>query len=206
LPEPLRIRLSGGFQVSIGTRSVPEESWRLKRAASLVKLLALAEGLHREQVMEWLWPALAPDAASNNLRQALHAARRALEPDPSAASRYLRVRDGWLALSSGGPLWVDAEVFERAARTARSTEDPAAYLAALNLYAGELLPEDRYEAWAEQKRESLRQIYIALLMELATLTISEHTAATHVRRILKKLNIRSRTQVADWVRDRNPLP
>jgi len=36
------------------------------------------------------------------------------------------------------------------------------------------------------------------------LVISEHTAATHVRRILKKLNFRSRTQITTWVG--KPLP
>ena len=38
------------------------------------------------------------------------------------------------------------------------------------------------------------------------LSISEHTAATHVRRILKKLDLRSRTQIAAWVEDSKPLP
>jgi hypothetical protein len=40
--EALRIRLLGGFSVSIGTRTIEQNEWRLKRAASLVKLLALA--------------------------------------------------------------------------------------------------------------------------------------------------------------------
>jgi DNA-binding NarL/FixJ family response regulator len=31
------------------------------------------------------------------------------------------------------------------------------------------------------------------------LVISEHTAATHVRRILKKLDLHSRSQLAAWV-------
>ena len=44
----------------------------------MVKLLALAPGhrLHREQLMESLWPDLDPDAAGANLRKALHFARR----------------------------------------------------------------------------------------------------------------------------------
>ena len=33
----------------------------------------------------------------------------------------------------------------------------------------------------------------------ANLSISEHTAATHVRRILKKLGLRSRAELAAWV-------
>ena len=38
------------------------------------------------------------------------------------------------------------------------------------------------------------------------LVISEHTVATHVRRILKKLDLRSRTQIAAWIEDQSLLP
>ena len=69
----------------------------------------------------------------------------------------------------GGSLWVDAEVFEEAAAKARRLRDPAAYRAAVDLYAGELLPADRYEAWAEGRREGLRQQYLTLLLEMAGL-------------------------------------
>ena len=37
------------------------------------------------------------------------------------------------------------------------------------------------------------------------LSISEHTAATHVRAILKKLGLRSRAQVGAWLADRQDL-
>ena len=56
-PEALRAWLLGGFRVSVGLRSVEANDWRLKKAANLVKLLALASDhrLHKEQVMELLW-------------------------------------------------------------------------------------------------------------------------------------------------------
>src|SRR5215217_8544783 len=92
-PETLRVWLLGGFRVSVGTRTVEEGAWRLRKAAALVKLLALAPGhhLHREQAMDLLWPEHGRRAAANNLSQALHAARRALGPDDAkeAASGYL---------------------------------------------------------------------------------------------------------------------
>jgi tetratricopeptide (TPR) repeat protein len=72
-------------------------------------------------------------------------------------------------LFPGGSLWVDVEVFEETALTSRRTGVPAAYRAAIDLYAGDLLPEDRYEEWAEGRRENLRQLYLALLIELAGL-------------------------------------
>jgi DNA-binding SARP family transcriptional activator len=53
--------------------------------------------------------------------------------------------------------------------SARRSRSPAAYRAALDLYGGELLPDDPYEEWAEARREALRQLYLALLIELAGL-------------------------------------
>jgi DNA-binding SARP family transcriptional activator len=167
--EAVRIWLLGGFGVSIGSIPIEKSAWRLRKAAALVKLLSLAPGhrMHREQVMDLLWPDLGKKAASNNLRQTLHAARGIL--DSTAGYRYLASEDESLVLCPGDSPWVDIEVFEEAALTARRSRDPAAYRAAIDLYAGDLLPEDRYEEWAEGRREELRQLYLALLIELAGL-------------------------------------
>jgi predicted ATPase/DNA-binding SARP family transcriptional activator len=159
----------GGFSVGVGSRTIGQDEWRLRRAAALIKLLALAPNhrLHREQIMDLLWPHLGRRAASNNLRTTLHATRQVLAPAES--SRYLASEEGWLALCPAEALWVDVEAFEDAAVTARSEREPAAYRAALELYAGELLPTDRYEEWAEEKRGELRRLYLALLVELASI-------------------------------------
>ena len=143
--EAVRVWLLGGFRVSVGDRTVPENAWRLRKAASLVKLLALAPGrrLHREQIIDTLWPDLGRRAASNNLRQTLYSVRRTL--DLTAGSRYLASRDKAIVLCPESPLWVDIEAFEEAATTARRSRQPAAYEAAIDLYPGELLPADRYE-------------------------------------------------------------
>jgi DNA-binding SARP family transcriptional activator len=146
----MRIQLLGGFRVSVGARTVGEDGWRLKRARRVVKRLALctAHGLHRDMLVERLWPESSPGSAANSLRQAIHVARRALGAD----SDLLRFVDGWLELGPDGDLWVDVEAFEEAASVARRYEDPAPYLVAVDLYAGDLLPQDRYEAWAEHRR------------------------------------------------------
>jgi DNA-binding SARP family transcriptional activator len=173
----VRIGLLGGFSVSVGDRKVDESAWRLRKAASLLKLLSLAPGhrLHRERVMDLLWPEAGKKAASNNLRQTLHVARKILHPDPEIASRYLSVSGEQLLLCPHGRLWVDAEVFEEAANTARRSKDPSAYRAAIELYSGELLPEDRYEEWAEDRRQGLRQRFLSLLVELARLYVERGT-------------------------------
>ena len=168
----MRVWMLGGFQVSVGSRIVEEKKWRLKKAASLVKLLALEPGhrAHRERVMDLLWPELGPKAVANNLRQTLHTARRVLEPETSTtASHYLERQGEQLVLCPDDRLWVDVEAFEEAAATARRSGEPGAYRAAIDLYTGDLLPGDRYEEWAEERRRALRGTYLALLLELAGL-------------------------------------
>lgn len=171
-PEAVRIWLLGGFRVSVGSRTVKGAKWRLRKAGSLIKLLALVRGhaLHREQIMNVFWPDLDTKSAVNSLHRVLHFARRALEPGAAnTASRYLLFQGDMLALCPDGQLWVDAEAFEGAAVNARRGREPAAYRAAAELYAGELLPGDRYEEWTEERRRDLRALYVGLLVELAGL-------------------------------------
>jgi DNA-binding SARP family transcriptional activator len=47
--------------------------------------------------------------------------------------------------------------------------EPAAFRAAIDLYAGELLPEGRYEGWVEERRAELKELYLSLLLELVAL-------------------------------------
>src|SRR5215216_279348 len=84
--QAVRAWLLGGFRVSMGSKTIEEGAWRLRKAAALVKLLALAPGhrLHREQMIALLWPDLGRKAAANNLRQALYGARRLIDPDQGA--------------------------------------------------------------------------------------------------------------------------
>src|SRR5262249_60342782 len=81
-PPQLRLQLLGGFRVWVGDREVAPAAWPRRKPAQLLKLLALAPGhqLHREQVLEQLWPGLAPEAAANNLHTALYFLRRGPAP------------------------------------------------------------------------------------------------------------------------------
>ena len=74
------MRLLGRFEVRVDSRPVLDSAWPQKRAADLVKVLALAHGhrLTRDQVVEMLWPRLAADAGVANLHKAASYARRAL--------------------------------------------------------------------------------------------------------------------------------
>lgn len=144
------VTLLGGFAAEADGASVPDSAWRLRKAKELVKLLALADGhhLHREQAMEVLWPDRDLTAAANNLNQAVHAARKAL------GAEAIELQDGLLRLDAE----FDVETFERAAADARRDRTAAACERALALYGGELLPENRYDDWAELERGRLAAV------------------------------------------------
>ena len=94
--EVLCISLLGAFSVTLGGDVIPDQAWRLRKAKTLIKLLALApeQRLHADQAIELLWAGRDAASARNNLHQAIFAARRALELDrargrplPRAATR-----------------------------------------------------------------------------------------------------------------------
>jgi DNA-binding SARP family transcriptional activator len=167
----LAIHLLGEFRVSVGARTIAEREWTLRKAKSLVKLLALAphHRLHREHVIDRLWPEMGPEDGANNLHRVLYVVRRILEPDlaPRRASSYLQLRHDLLVLEASGGLWVDVEAFLSAARTAHEDRTPQAYREALRLYTGDLVPEDQYEDWAIAYREWLSGLRVTLLVRLA---------------------------------------
>ena len=134
------------------------------RRPSLVKVLALAPGrrLHREQVIDALWPDLPADAAVPRLHKAAHYARRALGDDAAAS---LLLRNDMVALLP------DARRARRrrrvpqprrggAGRRGRWTGPPAR---ACWTVRRRLLPDDLYEPWAEEPRDGLRMLRLDLL-------------------------------------------
>jgi hypothetical protein len=58
MPDTMRVWLLSEFRVSSGVRTIDNNAWGLRKAAAIVKLLALSPGhrLHREQVIDILWP------------------------------------------------------------------------------------------------------------------------------------------------------
>jgi DNA-binding SARP family transcriptional activator len=169
----MTVRLLGPFELFVGGAQVSAERWLRRKPRSLVKLLALQprRQLHREQIIDLLWPDADFESAANNLHKAIHAARRALEPDlkSGSRSRFVVIRDNLVALCAPGGVHVDVEAFESRAAAALRSDNPKLLEAALDLYRGDLLPEDLYEDWAVASRERLRGLYGDLLFRLARL-------------------------------------
>ncbi len=188
--ELCEVRLLGQFRVAVAGRRVEESDWPRRKARQLLKLLALApqHKLHRDQVMESLWPESKVRSATNSLNKTVHMLRRVLEPDLASGSesRFL-TRDADQIALKPDTLWIDVEAFEKLAKSALESQDAMVHESALELYAGDLLGEDLYEDWAWSKRDQLRMLHHDLLFSLAQIyarTEQFQRSIDHVNRLL----------------------
>jgi DNA-binding SARP family transcriptional activator len=177
-PEPsARIFLLGRFAVEVGGRVVPAASWRKRRPIEVLAALALAPGrvLHREELIDRIWPDKELEAGANNLHRALHDLRRVADMDLATLDR------GVARLAEN--VWVDVDAFEQAAASAEAD----ALTRAVELYQGALLPDDPYSDALAARREGLRQRFIDAGLRLAKLHHEggqPEPCITTVRRIL----------------------
>ncbi|MGO4536619.1 AfsR/SARP family transcriptional regulator [Leifsonia sp. 2MCAF36] len=158
--EKLAISLLGGFSVAVDDDVIPGGEWHLKRAADLVKMLALAarRRLPREQVIEALWPGGDPARSAVNLRKVAFETRQIL-----GRSDGIVLEDGLVELAPDHRVLTDVDEFTAAAARALASGDPADCRAAASQYRGDLLPDDPYATWCENERRHLRGLFHEVL-------------------------------------------
>src|SRR5690349_17707966 len=156
------VRLLDGFSVVVDGVPVAATDWHLRKSAELVALLALAPGarLHRERVVDALWPDATVDRALPRLHKAVHFARKAL----AAAPGVLEVGHDTVGLDGGHRVRVDAVEFEAAARDALlgSPPDPEACAGLVRDRPAVLLPEV-VEDWVDEYRARQQALVLELL-------------------------------------------
>lgn len=168
----LRWYCFGGFRIEDDGRSAASGRRELDltgirpRSRTLLRYLAAAGGraVHRERILDALWPELTGTTAVNSLHVAVSTIRTFLEPRVArGASRYL-VRDGLTyRLDTGAADDSDVTAFDdaftagrRAAAAGRTAEAVLLLQAALCRYTGELLPEDGAADWVVADRDGYR--------------------------------------------------
>jgi ATP/maltotriose-dependent transcriptional regulator MalT/DNA-binding SARP family transcriptional activator len=191
---PIAITTLGAFAVRRAGSEVPLlAGGRGGKARVLLAILVAADGpVHREALLEWLWPHLNPERGLASLHTNLHTLRQALEPSLSAAGPTLLVTEGEsyrLALAPDDQ-W-DADSFRRLAEVADSADSAEtalhALLAAEALAEGTFLPEWPYEDWAAPLRLEIERRQRTVLERLAEMLVAAgepHSGAIRFERLV----------------------
>ena len=160
----LRVFLLGRFEVTRGERSLHASAWTRRKAATLLQRIAVERRLLKEQAIELLWPEGDPLSGANNLYRTVHALRQTLDAELGAGSAeaLFTFQDGIFILAGG--VWVDVAAFE----TLAHSKDRTDLIAALHLYTGDFLPEDRYAEWTLAPRAALSRQHREVRLGLAT--------------------------------------
>lgn len=182
----------GPFEVNVGGKRVQGWGGQKNRALFQYLLLHPDRPVHREVLMELLWPGHTYTSARNNLNVCIYGVRHALQTG-SQACRFVLYRDSCYALDPGVTWRVDRTRFlslVAAARAASGREAGRAielYVEASRLYRGPLFEDDLNCDWFASERRMLHELYLQSLGELGDLYLAERDfgAATDMaRRVL----------------------
>ena len=167
----IRIYLLGRFEIVREGQKLRADEWPRRKAAALIKYIAIQKRLVKDQAIDLFWPDNDLDSGANNLYRTLHELRQTLNKTlgPDTAELVFGFEDSVLSLNES--VWVDVFEFERLCSvfTKSQSELIASREQALALYQGDLLPDDLYAEWTLTLRESLRRQYHEASLALATL-------------------------------------
>ncbi|QRQ89021.1 BTAD domain-containing putative transcriptional regulator [Cupriavidus oxalaticus] len=159
-----RLDLFGGFQLS-SADGMPI-SLTARKARAVLAYLALARGRAqpRDKLAALCWAESNAEQARSSLRQALSAARRALDDAGTQGQQVVLAEGDCLML---GEISVDVCEFEQCAREA----SPASLARAADLYRGDLLEgfhaaAPAFDHWLAIERERLRGVALGALAKL----------------------------------------
>ena len=176
-PSDPRVELSclGGLRLRVGAADV--DLGRLRpRARALLQILAVHHGhdVHREQLIDVLWPDATIEVGAHRLHVGASSVRRLLTLNGCGEAPLARHGDAYRLALPG--VLTDVAQFEVALRSmaqavaAGAVSDGLAMgLEALGRYSGDLLPEVGPAEWVLPERERLRMLASSAAIEVARL-------------------------------------
>jgi len=166
----LQIFALGKFGLAANGRGVAVEKWKRRQAVTLLKVLVtqLNRPVHRERILDCLWPDVDEERAWGRLKVTMYYLRAQLRAVGAGEDAVQTVGNAYLLKHDA--VWVDAENFEKLVAEGRSLEgkgrgDEAlrCYEEAQLLYRGNYLEQDALADWCAEERERLGEIYMEML-------------------------------------------
>lgn len=165
LATRVSIEDQGRVELHIGSSVIPGTDLRRKVLAMLCYLLTRSKfSATRDEIVDALWPEMAPDIAVNSLNQTVYFLRRVFEPgykDDTSAGYVHHDSD---------VLWLDPELIHSRSQACRALVDrlgespsPEEVDALSELYEGRFALDFSYEEWANPYRDALHVAYLHVI-------------------------------------------
>lgn len=175
-PE-LELRCLGPFSISLRGHAISSAAFKRHKSVDLLKLLVLKAGtpLHRDDLIEHLWPEADPDSGANRLHGVVHDLRAVIEPRREEREwLYVLNRGDFYLFDMDAPLDLDLIQYRRCVaqglRESLSAADAIRILEeAIALYRGDLFADDPAAAWCAGEREQARALQVRALVRLSQL-------------------------------------
>jgi DNA-binding SARP family transcriptional activator len=158
----VRVTCLGTFGIEVDGKPLTLSGLRpLPRALLIFLALRHGQNVHREVLIDWLWPEASVESASHRLHTAASALRRCLD-DAGLGEKALQQQYGAYRLALGDAV-LDVAEFEAAVHEASVSESRGElsralelHVSALELYRGDLLSDLGPADWVSGDRERLR--------------------------------------------------
>ena len=191
LGQKLQIFTLGRFCLAFAGQQIPTVKWHRKQALTVLKYLVaqLDRPVHREILMEFLWPDDDQRRTWGRLKVIIHSLRQELRAAGLSEDVIETTNESYTLRREA--VWVDSSVFELSVAEGKALQyqqqwDSALlrYKHARHLYKGDYLEEDVYADWCMVQREQLREIFLSLLAGMADChgELGHYSEATQVCR------------------------
>ena len=194
----IRLQTLYGFEVLRAGLPMKPSEWERNKAKSLLKVI-IARGpgnVHKEVIIEDLWPECSADNGEKNFKVTLHRLRKSLEPamHNTFGSCYIHLDDKRLSLDEN-LCEVDADHFvsliaqgKACFKEGKPQKARKFFNEAIALYQGDFLKEDIYQDWAVEKRLKLKNLFIETLLTLGRINVGQGAWKKAESSYLKAIN------------------
>ena len=179
----VRVSMLGGFRIQIGRSEIPDCEWKTRKIQGILKYLLLNRDrfVHKGFLTELFWPDTDGKAAAASMNVAMYELRRVLSAHGLALddeSPLIRDRGNGYEIASSGRLEIDADKLAQlydvyTLYSARGGDVRPVLTQLVDLYTGELLPQDIYEDWTVLERERIKAMFLSAAHRLAGIYMGE---------------------------------
>jgi DNA-binding SARP family transcriptional activator len=177
----LKFYTLGTFTVDINGRLITSKDWGRDKTIQLIQFFITSrhrKGLHKEQILDRLWPEAGMDEGNRDFKIAYHGVNKALEPLRKSREepKYL-IREGLTYQLNEKHIWIDSEVFDQCLEIANHfmSSDTSIAIDALematSIYKGSYLPNRIFEDWSSLERERLQLLAINAMISLGEMKL-----------------------------------